>query len=85
MPSGPQPVYAVESRASRERYAAASHLALMRASSMRLPPPLPEHNELVQNQGEWRAAWWPFATLADAERARVMLAGRGLKVEVVEL
>ena len=84
-PTGPQPVYAVVSRPTRERYAAAANLALMRASSMRLPPPLPAHNELMQNQGVWRAAWWPFTSLADAERARVMLAARGLKVEVVEL
>ena len=37
----------------------------------------------MQSQGEWRAAWWPVSTLADAERARVLLAGRGLKAEVV--
>jgi hypothetical protein len=56
----------------------------MRRAGSRLPPPAPDHSELMQNQGEWRAAWWPFASLADAERARVMLAGRGLHAEVVE-
>ena len=80
----PAPVYAVVSRPTTERSSAARSLALMRASSMRLPPPLPDHGELMRSQGEWRAAWWPFASLADAERARVLLAGRGLKADVVE-
>jgi hypothetical protein len=80
----PGPVYAVVSRPTTERGSAARSLALMRASSIRLPPPLPDRGELMRSQGEWRAAWWPFASLADAERARVLLAGRGLKADVVE-
>ncbi|MDO9283312.1 MAG: hypothetical protein Q7U26_00365, partial [Aquabacterium sp.] len=80
----PAPVYAVVSRPTTERESAARSLALMRASSTRLPPPLPDHGELMRSQGEWRAAWWPFLSLADAERARVLLAGRGLKADVVE-
>jgi len=83
-PAPPAPVYAVVTRPNPLREAAARSLALMRATSPRLPPPGPSHGELMQNQGQWRAAWWPFASLADAERARVMLAGRGLKAEVVE-
>jgi hypothetical protein len=78
------PVYAVVSRPSRQRETAANSLVLMRAAGAQLPPPVPGRGELMQSQGEWRAAWWPFTTLADAERARVLLAGRGLKAEVVE-
>lgn len=78
------PLYAVVSRPSRERHAAARSLALMRASSTRLPPPLPQQGELMRSQGEWRATWWPFTSLADAERARLLLASRGLMTEVVE-
>ena len=83
-PAAPTLVYAVVTRPNPLREAAARSLALMRDTSSRLPPPAPSHGELMQNQGQWRAAWWPFASLADAERARVMLAGRGLKAEVVE-
>ena len=77
------PVYAVVTRARRQHQSAAQDLALLRSVAKRLSGPLPVHGELMQNQGEWRAAWWPFANLADAERARVLLAGRGLKAEVV--
>jgi len=78
------PVYAVVSPASRQRETAATSLVLMQSAAARLAGTVPEHGELVQSQGQWRAAWWPFASLVDAERARVLLAGRGLKAEVVE-
>ena len=78
------PVFAVVTLPTRERDSAARGLSLIRASGQRLVGELPERGELLQNQGEWRAAWWPFDSQADAERARVMLAARGLKVEVVE-
>ena len=82
-PKPAAPVYALVTRPTREKGSAAQGLALIRASGQRLVGELPEHAELMLNQGEWRAAWWPFESLADAERARVMLAARGLKVEVV--
>jgi len=82
--AAPAPVYAVVSLPQARRDAAARALLLMQAAGRRLPPPAPEHGELMASQGSWRAAWWPFATLADAERARVLLAGRGVKAEVVE-
>ena len=82
--ASPAPVYAVVTRPSRQRETAASGLVVMRSAAARLSPPAPEHSELMQQQGEWRAAWWPFARQVDAERARVMLAARGLKAEVVE-
>ena len=78
------PVFAVVTRPTREKDSAARGLALIRASGQRLAGEQPEHGELMLHHGEWRAAWWPFESLADAERARVMLAARGLKVEVVE-
>jgi hypothetical protein len=80
----PGPVYAVVGPASRQRAAAAGSLAQMKSAASRLDGPAPEHGELVENQGQWRAAWWPFTSLVDAERARVLLAGRGIKAEVVE-
>ena len=80
----PGPVYAVVGPASRQRAAAAGSLAQMKSAASRLDGPAPEHGELVESQGQWRAAWWPFTSLVDAERARVLLAGRGIKAEVVE-
>ena len=83
-PAATGPVYAVVSRPSRQREAATNAAVLMQAAGERLPPPAPAHVELMQTGSEWRAAWWPFTSLVDAERARVMLVGRGLKAEVVE-
>ena len=77
------PVYALVSRPSLQRDEAQRSLALMHAARKRLPPPTPAQAELVQNQGLWRAAWWPFDSLAEAERVRVLLSGRGLRAEVV--
>ena len=82
--TAPVTVYAVVTRPSPQREVASAGLAVMKRASGRLPDPVPDHSELMQNQGAWRAAWWPFASLADAERARVLLAGKGLKVDVVE-
>ena len=82
-PEQAAPVFAIVTQPTREKESAARSLALIRASGQRLSSELPENAELMLKQGEWRAAWWPFETQADAERARVMLAARGLKVEVV--
>ena len=83
-PRAPAPVFAVVTKATLERDSAARSLALMRASRSRLTGVPPDNGELMQNGREWRAAWWPFDSQADAERARVMLTARGLKAEVVE-
>lgn len=83
-PPAPPPVYAVVTLPERQREGALRAQALMQAATAKLSGPAPEHAELMGQAGQWRAAWWPFATLVDAERARVLLAGRGLKAEVVE-
>ena len=82
--AAPATVYALVSPPNPQRESANNELAAMRRASGRLTPPVPEYTELMQDQGNWRAAWWPFVSLADAERARVMLASKGIKVEVVE-
>ena len=81
-PAGP--VYAVISPGSPSPEVANRSLALMRAAAEKLDGGAPAHGELINSHGQWRAAWWPFASLVDAERARVLLAGRGVKAEVVE-
>ena len=82
--ASPATVYALVTAPNPQRASANTGLAVMRRASGRLTPPVPEHTELMQDQGRWRAAWWPFVSLADAERARVLLAGKGIKAEVVE-
>lgn len=82
--ASPATVYALVTAPNPQRASANTGLAVMRRASGRLTPPVPEHTELMQHQGRWRAAWWPFVSLADAERARVLLAAKGIKAEVVE-
>ena len=78
------PVYALVSQPSLQRDEAQRSLKLMHDARKRWPPPAPAQAELVQNQGLWRATWWPFGSRAEAERARVLLSGRGQRAEVVE-
>ena len=82
--ASPATVFALVTAPNPQRASANTGLAVMRRASGRLTPPVPEHTELMQDQGRWRAAWWPFVSLADAERARVLLAAKGIKAEVVE-
>jgi hypothetical protein len=77
-------VYAVVTRAAPARAASEAGLAAMRAASGKLLPPVPDHMEVLPMGNQWRAAWWPFTSLADADRVRVMLIGRGVQAEVVE-
>lgn len=80
----PGMVYAVVTPAMPQRESAEAILAQMMSVRARIPPPVPDHGEVMAHQGRWRAAWWPFATLADAERARAMLVARGMRAEIIE-
>lgn len=80
----PGTVYAVVTPAMPQRESAEAILAQMMSVRARIPPPVPDHGEVMSHQGRWRAAWWPFATLAEAERARSMLVARGMRAEVIE-
>lgn len=78
------PVFAVVVRPRRYRQTAADDLKVLKRAIVKLSGEAPAHGELLSKDGEWRAALWPFDSQADAERARVLLAGRGLKADVVE-
>ena len=52
--------------ASRQRATAAGSLAVMKAAAGRMDGAAPGHGELLESQGQWRAAWWPFTSLVDA-------------------
>lgn len=82
-PVAPNARYAVVTEGAKERETAEAQLAQMMSVRARLPPPGPAFTELLQLDGRWRAAQWPFATEAEAARAREMLTMRGLKAEVV--
>ncbi|OYU82480.1 MAG: hypothetical protein CFE45_27240 [Burkholderiales bacterium PBB5] len=83
-PPRPPVVYAVVTSTAPKRATSEAGLALMRSAAAQVLPPVPEHLEVMPVGAQWRAAWWPFTSLADAERVRVMLIGRGVKAEVVE-
>ena len=77
------PVFAVVVRPRRFRQTAADDLKVLKNAATKLSGLAPTHGELLNKDGAWHAAWWPFENEADAERARVLLAGRGLKADVV--
>ena len=77
------PRFAVVAEGSGQRDLAEARLAQMKSVRAQIPAPAPAHSELVQQQGLWHAALWPFGSPAEAERARAMLGTRGLKAEVV--
>ena len=82
-PASP-PVFAVVVRPRRFRQTAADDLKVLKSAVTKLSGTVPAHGELLNKDGAWHAAWWPFDNQVDAERARMLLAGRGLKADIVE-
>ena len=79
-PAGP--VYAVSTRALRTRAEAellqAAIGALLKATGATAP-----RLELLPEGDDWRVVAMPFADREQAEKARALLAGRGMRVEVL--
>ncbi|MDE2081580.1 MAG: hypothetical protein KGI90_09515 [Burkholderiales bacterium] len=84
MPAPPaaaaSPAYALASavlrtRAEAEQVQAAMAALLGRAGAVR--------TEILPVGDDWRVAGWPYAHPAEAERARLLLAARGLRVSVL--
>lgn len=80
----PGPVYALVTDGAKQKDGAEAQLAQMMSVRASLPPPVGDQGEVLAHQGRWRAAWWPFASADEAERARSALAVRGVRAEVVE-
>lgn len=78
------PAYALVTVATRQKDNARAVLAQMMSVRASLPPPVAEHGDVMAHGGQWRAAWWPFASAEEAERARRALSVRGVQTEVVE-
>ena len=76
------PVFAVSTRSLRTRAEAellqSAIGALLRSNNL-----AGISVELIPEGEDWRVAAWPFASQADAERARALLAARGMRVEAL--
>jgi hypothetical protein len=79
-PTGP--VYAVSTRPLRTRAEAEQLLAAMGAL-LRTTGAIGVKLELLPEGEDWRVVAWPFSNQADADRARAMLVGRGMRVQVL--
>jgi hypothetical protein len=80
VPTGP--VFAVSTRALRTRAEAEQVQAAMGAL-LRTTGAIGIKLELLPEGEDWRVVAWPFTNQADADRARAMLVGRGMRVQVL--
>lgn len=78
--------YALVTRATRGRAASEVMLSLMASAAAGTPGsgPAQPRTEVMQVPQGWRAVWWPFGSLGDAEGARAALAQYGINAEIVE-
>lgn len=84
-PGAPDPdgkTYAVAAPATRTRAGSQLRLVLMDAPT-KAEPGQPRV-EVIQVGENWHAVIWPFNNRAAAERAREVLAGRGIPTEVID-
>jgi len=74
--------FAVSTRLLRTRAESEQRAEAMRA--LLIPPGTSHiHVDVIPAGADWRVVGWPYADRARAEKARAMLAARGMKVEVV--
>jgi len=84
LPAAGQPLFALTSRVLRteaesEQLATAARALLAQPAGRATPIQV----ELMAAGADWRVIAWPYTNAADAERARALLASRGLRVQVV--
>jgi len=71
----------LRTRSESEQVAAAMRALLVKSAA----PGTPQMRVDVLPTGEdWRVVGWPYADRALAEKARAMLAARGMKVHVID-
>ena len=74
--------FAVSTRLLRTRTESEQIAAAMRA--LLVTAGMPQmHVEAMPAGEDWRVVGWPYANRAQAEKARLLLAARGMKVEVI--
>ena len=77
------PAFAISTRLLRTRTESEQVAAAMRA--LLVTAATPQMQVEVMPVGEdWRVVGWPYAERALAEKARALLAGRGMKVVVID-
>ncbi len=76
------PTFAISTRSLRTR-AEAEQLQVAITALLRTPGSATRRVELLPEGEDWRVVAWPFGGQAEADRFRGLLAGRGMKVEVV--
>ncbi|MFO1291972.1 MAG: hypothetical protein U1F07_02720 [Rubrivivax sp.] len=81
-PSAPS-AWALSTRSLRTRFESEQMLVAMRDVAARDEQAAALRFEVLPVGSDWRAVSWPYAERRDAERMRVALQSRGLRVEVV--
>jgi hypothetical protein len=76
------PSFAISTRALRTR-AEAEQLQVAISALLRTPGAASRRVELLPEGDDWRVVAWPFRGQQEADRIRALLAGRGMKVEVL--
>lgn len=80
----PPVVYALATPITRTRIASELRQQLIGSSATVGELPGTPRAELMQVGEGWRAVVWPFATESDADKARHLLAERGIRTEVLK-
>lgn len=77
-----KPAWALVTRPTADRRL--SERAAAQFEAVAAVQPTTMRAELMRTGAAWRAVFWPFASARDAEKARIALADKGLRTEVVE-
>lgn len=77
-----KPAWALVTQPVADRRVSERAAAQFEAVAARQPTPM--RAELMRTGSAWRAVFWPFVSARDAEKARIALADKGLRTEVVE-
>jgi hypothetical protein len=76
--------FALVTRTTRGRAASQVMQSLMASAAAGAALPGQPRTEVLEVKEGFRAIWWPFASPADAEVARLALTAYGINAEVVE-
>jgi hypothetical protein len=77
------PSFAVATRLLRTRSESEQVAAAIRELLSKQPGP-PVRVEVLAAGDDWRVVGWPYTDRALAEKARALLAARGMKVQVID-
>lgn len=83
MPAPAGPSFAVATRLLRTRSESEQVAAAIRELLSKQPGP-PVRVEVLAAGDDWRVVGWPYTDRALAEKARALLAARGMKVQVID-